>query len=540
MVGMSEVELRSALRAELGELRKTLCGDLRSLVDAEFRTAIKDELAVILESGKFQRGSACSRAVARRGQSSKKSVEDSSAEEAAQTAQGFLEMRDCRREARAAARNSVEYVSKSYSKLPDGTAHEMAALEFALVEGSENGPTKPVEPSRLRRLAQSRAFEWFGTLLIISNAVWVGFQTDYAARHQTMVAPAYFFTVDNLFCLFFVAELAVKIGSSGRQFFTKMPEAKWNWFDVVVVGSQLFEVIANLFISSGFSMKRILNTIRILRMVRVLRVARVASSFGELRKLVASVTASLVPLSWTLLLIFLLTYAFAILITYVVTEECLASPGQHSEHRAEIEHYYGDLWRAMYTLYMIISDGVHWGEVMEPVEAISPLMKPAVCLFVAFQLFAMMNVITAYFVDAALQSASADERDEVAKNLLDALAHETHQTQQVEDVVITREGFNHVVNHELMYEFLKILGIEPEEASHLFDLIDTSGSGSMKARDFVSGCAKLVGPARAEMTARISFEQRQLMLQAETHYEELKKMLTVSLARRDPQVEEIV
>eukprot|EP00930_Biecheleria_cincta_P033407 TRINITY_DN23139_c0_g1_i1.p1 TRINITY_DN23139_c0_g1~~TRINITY_DN23139_c0_g1_i1.p1 ORF type:complete len:536 (+),score=104.07 TRINITY_DN23139_c0_g1_i1:93-1700(+) len=407
--------------------------------------------------------------------------------------------------------------SSSYKKLlaeeDEPPRQSVKELVLATDEGIVDAPKTLYQ--HFHDIVASHGFEMMSASAAILNAVWVGIQTDYTARYRTKHHPPIYNAIDSLFCWFFVTELSLKILAKGKGFFCKASEAKWNWFDTVVVGSQLLEVVFNSLVSSsGHHLDGSAFTVmRMLRMVRILRVARVASTFGELRKLVMSITASLVPLSWTLLLIFLMTYMFAIMITHVVTDRLMMAEkmGHELEDGAQLEEFFGTLPKAMTTLYMIISEGIHWGEVMHPlVEEVSMSFRPVICLYVAFQLFAMMNVITAYFVDAAMKTASEDERTEVADALLTAFANSAHLKHVDKDnMTITREDFYKYLDHAALEDFCDRLQIDPDDADLIFDLIDGDAQGTLNTQEFLKGVARLVGPASAEMTARISFEQRQ-------------------------------
>lgn len=414
--------------------------------------------------------------------------------------------------------------SNNYRKLlaeeEEVQRHSVKELVLATEEGMVDPPRTLCQ--QFQDIVSSHAFEMMSASAAILNAVWVGIQTDYTARFRTKHHPPIYQAIDSLFCWFFVTELALKIMAKGRSFFCKPSEAKWNLFDTIVVGSQLLEVVFNSIVQEAPGHHHLdgsaFTVMRMLRMVRILRVARVASTFSELRKLVMSITASLVPLSWTLLLIFLMTYMFAIMITHIVTDHLLTAHklGHELERGPELEEFFGTLPRAMTTLYMIISEGIHWGEVMGPlVEEISMNFRPVICLYVAFQLFAMMNVITAYFVDAAMKTASEDERTEVADALLTAFANAAKKKGiDKQNMTISREDFYKYIDHEALEDFCDRLQIDPDDADLIFDLIDGDMQGTLNTQEFLKGVARLVGPASAEMTARISFEQRQYWREA--------------------------
>merc|ERR1712137_793293 len=114
---------------------------------------------------------------------------------------------------------------------------------------------------------------------------------------------------------------------------------------------------------------------------------------------------------WTMVLIFLITFGFGIFLTQVVTDHKLALEEEEVEKQEALEEFYGTLVRSMFFLYQAISDGVHWGELAEPlVKDVSPWAAFAFIVYTAFVIFAMMNVVTAFFVESALKSAQGEEK----------------------------------------------------------------------------------------------------------------------------------
>lgn len=358
-------------------------------------------------------------------------------------------------------------------------------------------------------IAQHPSFELLSISLVLTNIVWIGIQGEYAARTWTQHPPSCFHLVDALFCVGFVFENAVKIAAQGREFFCEMPAAKWNLFDFV---STLSQVVELMLLAIGGHASHSGGAMKLLRIFRLVRIARVANAFPDLKKLISSVAAALVPLGWTMLLVVLLTYAFALAVTQVVTDHKIAIGREDMEkHQDEVLEFFDTVARTFISFYMIISEGIHWGELMKPLaEHISPMFKPIFCLFVAFQIFAMMNVITAYFVESAFKAAAENEKKELTDDLLEVFRQDMSDSRRKKDEMwVTQDVFEKYSEHPKMYEFIELLGIDAEEGHHLWELIDSEGVGKIRIDDFVTGCCKLIGSARAENIFRLQFQVKQ-------------------------------
>eukprot|EP00930_Biecheleria_cincta_P059340 TRINITY_DN4508_c0_g1_i1.p1 TRINITY_DN4508_c0_g1~~TRINITY_DN4508_c0_g1_i1.p1 ORF type:complete len:596 (-),score=97.43 TRINITY_DN4508_c0_g1_i1:115-1902(-) len=340
-------------------------------------------------------------------------------------------------------------------------------------------------------------FDYTSASIVILNAVWIGHQTNYVATNWAVDTPTYFKTGDDTFCLLAVIEVIIRMVADGSEFFVGFGW-RWNWFDLVLATSQVADVVMNL-IDPDAGHNKALRLLRVCKLIRIARIARIAAAFPELHVLISSVVDSLTSLFWTLLLIGAFLFAVSIAITQIVNEHKIERGVEHMEaHEEAILEYYGSLPHTMLSLYMIISEGIHWGELMEPLaEYVSPNMKVVFVVFVAFQLFAMMNVITAIFVDNAMKIASKEERDEVLGTLWAEMSADVGREGQ-----ITPEVFANHFESPAMQRFLELTGAGGEDADTVFSLIDASGDGQLDASEFVGCCGRLVGGARAMQVAQ--------------------------------------
>merc|ERR1712185_632746 len=62
---------------------------------------------------------------------------------------------------------------------------------------------------------------------------------------------------------------------------------------------------------------------------------------------------------------------------------------------------------------------------------------------------------------------------------------------------ITWEAFISQLDTDMMRQFLEAADIGMEEATVVFESMDRDGSGQIVAEDFVKGCARINGPAKA-------------------------------------------
>jgi len=129
----------------------------------------------------------------------------------------------------------------------------------------------------------------------------------------------------------------------------------WSWLDVIVVISSLLELISSLFVSRADAYEnpasnlRILRTVRVIRATRVLRVIRIARYLRSLRVLVCSISCTLKPLFCSVLLLLLIMYICALLLTEAAISFVYVE--SESNDVAHLDKYFGTLHISLHTYF---------------------------------------------------------------------------------------------------------------------------------------------------------------------------------------------
>ena len=134
------------------------------------------------------------------------------------------------------------------------------------------------------------------------------------------------------------------------------------------------------------------------------RILRVVRFFSELRVMVYGIMGSAKSLLWALMLLTLVMFMASVTIMQLATLHLLdlADASITSAERpvvfTGIKEYFGNLFRAMITLYMAIAGGIDWRDAVIPfreMAGVGRVLEILVCGYVFFTVFCCLNIATA-------------------------------------------------------------------------------------------------------------------------------------------------
>jgi len=202
------------------------------------------------------------------------------------------------------------------------------------------------------------------------------------------------------------------------EFFFVGPESRWNLFDAVFVLNAMIELAVSHVRSANLNF----SLIRILRTFRMIRIMRFAGLLRELRPMLLAIMSCAVPLFWSIVFL-VFFFMFAVVFLRAVTVYLETAPSDDPNYEG-MNTYFPSLPMAMLILFMTITGGVSWWEVVKLFLDVSIFYVVLFALVVVIMLLAVMNVLTAMFVSDAVERASRDraivldaEKDRTAKNM---------------------------------------------------------------------------------------------------------------------------
>lgn len=377
----------------------------------------------------------------------------------------------------------------------------------------------------------SQWFDYMTGFLIITNAVTLGVQTDYLARNLGSTSlPIALRAIELSLCAFFTFEIILRLFVFRLDFF-RMSGRAWNVFDMLLVFMQLVDELINFIVlrtasDSGESALvadlTVMRMFRLFRLVRIVRLVRVMRMIGELRTLVMSIAGSMKSLLWAVFLLFLIIYIVAVYITQLVSDYRSANLNTGVVVHEQLTYLYSDLGRTMLTLYQSVTGGVDWDIAVTPLsKEVSTFLGFVFTFYVAFILLAMMNVVTGVFTETAILSAKKDKDVYMVNhvrelfNNLDLDDSGMISWNQIESQLETTE----------IQEYFKAIDVDVSEAQALFKLLDLNDSGVISADDFLNGCIRIRGPARALETMLLLRETMRLADRQVAYASRMEQML---------------
>eukprot|EP00439_Symbiodinium_sp_Y106_P059098 s252_g8.t1 len=350
---------------------------------------------------------------------------------------------------------------------------EAASAEWRRVTGVQQQPAEEETLSFAQRIVQYPYFDIFFAAVVITNSLFIGFEVSMAdpVNDTLLTRPVWIQTIQYTYTALFTGELILRIWAGGKHFFCSK---EWPWVPA----------------PSPEDLDRIFRFVL------------------ALRTLITSITHTLKSLIWALILLALIMYIFALMFVQAV-QGYLADPesapicgsfihstnlvSESDEDRAN--SYFGSLIETMLSLFMSISDGVSWENVISPLLHISPVWGILYTFYVSFIYFAVLNAESHLEKIRILFSELGDERNDV----------------------ITYAMLERKMMADETQRYFESLGLEIWDVWTFFKLLDHDQDGNVHLEQFLSlgeamdGCLRLRGQASSVDVARLIHDQTWLI-----------------------------
>lgn len=357
------------------------------------------------------------------------------------------------------------------------------------------------------RVVESRIFNCIMAILIFLNAIVIGIEAEISAQSaienfklQDQIGhsrtPRWLFFVDTGFNVTFVLELMLRIFAlEGR--FCAGRDWSWNAFDALVVSLSVVDMtlVARNITTSHIRVLRLTRAVRTLRMLRLLRYT---SMVRKLRMMTLAIVNSRTMFLWAVIVLLLMMYLFSVIFLNVVSQY-IDDAASEDTNVEELRVFFHSLQMTMLTLFMAVTGGVDWWEILELLLKISVLYAIVFLVFVVITILAILNVISAIFVNDAMECTHMDidlrmqtEHDET-KQMLERLTRIFQDMAPNSGGMVQLKDFVDYVERDEMKMLLSLIGLQFTDGVTLFKVLDVDGNMQLGIDEFVMGCLRLKG-----------------------------------------------
>mmetsp|Transcript_81187 Transcript_81187/g.160985 ORF Transcript_81187/g.160985 Transcript_81187/m.160985 type:complete len:814 (+) Transcript_81187:41-2482(+) len=303
--------------------------------------------------------------------------------------------------------------------------------------------------------------------------------------------PDALLAIEHVFTVAFVLQLLARIAVEKQTFLTGIDKA-WNMFDAVLVCLQIVQSIVRHY---NFS---ILRTAAFIKIIRIVSVFRSMKDMREFRLMFGEIKWQ--PIFWGGVKLCIFIFIFALLLTQVVQAGLMEHANANTGISGEVLEYFGSLWLTMGTLFMVITGGAQWHNL---IVALDNVVRTdlAECIFVAYvfiMIFAVMNSITALYIDHLLNFSEHSRFVDMSESAirdrskLDSLRKLLNEADRNHNGKISYTEFSKVIHGHEAAKVLHSLDVDVHAVKALYRLLeDVDDCGSVDIDEFLRSLAGL-------------------------------------------------
>jgi voltage-gated sodium channel len=357
------------------------------------------------------------------------------------------------------------------------------------IRGSEICVTPNSLRGRCRRLVHANSFTYAVSVVVVVNAVFIGFETEFQ-RCSDSVSSSAWYGVQVVFSLTFLAELGIRFFAERSSFWHDL----WNIFDTVLVLASVSDTLILHHVMRGGALD-LMVALRISRLARLVRIFRLLRFFKELWFLVAGIFDGMRTLAWAWLLISFMTYIPAIFATRMF--------GNSHKDDEFLQEQFGTIPRSMYTLFTVLTlEG--WSDIARHTMKVEGWSWLFFIAFIFATTFAIMNVVVAVIVQNTLEHASHCKDEELQakrqyeQQVMDKIMQVFEAADADGDGDLTRDEFLQSLDNAKVARYLHEIGVDVRQAETLFEVLDYDESGCLDLCEFIEGVLRARGEAKAK------------------------------------------
>jgi voltage-gated sodium channel len=356
---------------------------------------------------------------------------------------------------------------------------EINALRKEPVEVQKKPTESVLNDTCFAAVAGNQKFEITTLSVIVLNALFIGYDTDYSARwgkpEKLYNADTWGFPVmENFFCVYFTVEVVIRFFATRE--WRGLIEF-WFIFDSTLVMLMLSETYVLAFVASGGGMDQ-LSILRLLRLLRITRMGKLMRFFPELQIIVRGMTAACRTVSCTAALLVMTLYVFSIIFTSVFHQ------GNISDEDAESRCEEGDAAGCAYMLFGSLGKSMRhlfiMGTILDDLTACTNTIRTAAdsgimmlvfMVFVLISSFTMLNMLIGILCEVVQKTSEGEKLKNHTARIREAISALFTTIDEDGSGTISREEFAEMKNNEEVTGALAELQVRPKNFDMYADLM---------------------------------------------------------------------
>jgi hypothetical protein len=347
----------------------------------------------------------------------------------------------------------------------------------------------------ISRFVDSNLFRRAVDILILCNCVFMWLAADSEVSSAGSSTAEFVVWGERIFLIAYSFEFLFKMVRFRWEYFVG-PEWRYNWLDFFLLCLGYFFQFSETGSNLGF-----LRTIRILKLAKALRVFRLVAAFKSLRAILVSVINTIGTLGWSILMLGVIHFIFALVIVLQVAGY-LSDGDVDAAERERLLFWFGSVFKGMLALYGTHSGAEGWQTFYYLFEPIGWHMQSFLIFFMFFSQIAILNIILGIFVDDAMKCMESSKEEAILEHaaeqreIAERLTALCKETDEDDTGKISKEEWKKAIERGSMQSYLDLIGFKIGNVITLFDvMLAQSEDGSVSIHDFVHCCLRMKGPS---------------------------------------------
>lgn len=236
----------------------------------------------------------------------------------------------------------------------------------------------------IKAFIETKVFRATIMIIIIFNSIIIGIQTTNTSLTTSKILR----DIDSICLVIYSIEMLLKVYAYKKDYFKN----GWNLFDFIIILISLTPTNIPVQVA------------RVLRVFRIFRAFRIISAFNQLRIIIVAIGRSIPGVMWTMGLLAIFYYVFAII--------------GISLYGVDFPDYFGDLAKTLFTLFQLTTME-NWADLARNIMTVYPTAWLYFIPFIIIAAFIIINIMLAIIVNTMEESKELEQKKNQKSSITD-------------------------------------------------------------------------------------------------------------------------